>query len=117
MTTLKTIAMLAAAAAFTATPAMADNRTGEAPIASIEVTDLDLNSQSGRDTLDRRVNQAVRSLCSTNDRSATTQRRATECRIAARASAQPQVRFAILEAKGTALALNAQGSEISAPRG
>ena len=109
------ITILAAATAFVATPALANG--DQAPSASVEIADLDLNTQIDRDTLDRRVNQAIRSLCNTNDRTASAQQRATQCRLAARASAQPQVRFAILEAKGPTLALNAQAIEISEPRG
>ena len=115
MKTLNKFAVAAAAAVFAVSPALAQN--DQAPSASVEFGDLDLNSESGRDTLDRRVNQAIRSLCNTYDRTVTAQRRATQCRLAARASAQPQVRFAILEAKGPALALNAQAIEISEPRG
>jgi UrcA family protein len=111
------LAILAAATAFVATPALANGHQAPTSSASVEIADLDLNTQTDRDTLDRRVSQAIRSLCNTNDRAVSAQRRATQCRLAARASAQPQVRFAILEAKGPALALNAQAIEISEPRG
>ena len=117
MKTINKLAVVAVAAAFVASPALAQTNEGHAPSASVEIGDLDLNSESGRETLDRRVNQAIRSMCSTYDRTVSAQRRATQCRLAARASAQPQVRFAILEAKGPTLALNAQSIEISQPRG
>lgn len=117
MKSIKTIAIAAAATVFVTTPAFANPEQAQTPSASVEYDDLDLTAQSGREILDRRINRAVRSLCAAKDRSTTAQRRATQCRLAAKETAQPQVRFAILEANGTKLALNAQAIAISPPRG
>lgn len=111
------LALTAAITSFVASPAFADNNEVKTPSASVEYEDLDLNSDAGRETLDRRVNQAIRTLCNAENRGVSAQRRATQCRLAARASATPQVRFAILDAKGTTLALNSQAIQISQPQG
>jgi UrcA family protein len=53
--------LIAMLIAFSATPALA-----EAPLVAtsiVETVDLDLSSQSGQRTLDRRLNQAVKEVC------------------------------------------------------
>jgi UrcA family protein len=109
-------ALLAAfgAAAIFATPAFADST--EAPQATVRFGDLDLNSDTGVATLNRRISVAAGEVCgSFNARDLHALALAKKCRSIALESAAPQVQVAINAARsGQAYAEN--GVRVKAAR-
>ncbi|MDB5700819.1 MAG: hypothetical protein JWL66_1018 [Sphingomonadales bacterium] len=87
----KSIILLAGLATLCAVPAGA--QTVSIPVS---FAGLDLNSAVGQDVLNRRLDQAVRSICGTADARDLAATMAThKCTIVTRASAQPHLAIAI----------------------
>ncbi|MEO1489698.1 MAG: UrcA family protein [Pseudomonadota bacterium] len=89
-----TFALVAASlgVAGAATPAFATS--AEVKTETVSFADLDLSTQAGQETLDRRVNAAAKRVCDTNSASTTNRLRsydARKCLAKARASARQQV--------------------------
>lgn len=91
---IKTLVL--AAAAFAAVPALAQETTVSMKVA---YGDLDLGSAAGAATLNGRIKAAVRQVCGTgSSRSLAEFQSIHRCRVAARASALPQVNLALARA-------------------
>ena len=102
---------LITAGAIRAAPALAEPASGEVQtyVSYVKTADLDLASQSGQRTLDRRVAQAAREVCGTpSDVDLVGQNNARECRADAIAKATGE-REALLSAakRGAAVAITA----------
>ena len=101
---------LITAGAIRAAPALAEPASGEVQtyVSYVKTADLDLASQSGQRTLDRRVAQAAREVCGTpSDVDLVGQNNARDCRADAIAKATGE-REALLAAKrGAAVAITA----------
>jgi UrcA family protein len=102
---------LITAGAIKAAPALAETPSGEVQtyVSYVKTADLDLSSQSGQRTLDRRVAQAAREVCGIpSDVDLVGQNKARECREDAIAKATGE-RDALLAAakRGAAVAITA----------
>jgi UrcA family protein len=100
---------LITAGALRAAPALAEPASGEVQtyVSYVKTADLDLSSQGGQRTLDRRVAQAAREVCGTpSDVDLAGQNKARECREEAIAKASFE-RDAMLAAakRGAAVAV------------
>ena len=100
---------LITAGAIKAAPALAETPSGEVQtyVSYVKTADLDLSSQSGQRTLDRRVAQAAREVCGIpSDVDLVGQNKARECREDAIAKASSE-RDAMLAAakRGVAVAV------------
>lgn len=63
MTTIKTITAAFALTAAIAAPAVSAQAAPQGRSVTVPIADLNLNSQSGRDVLDRRIANAVETVC------------------------------------------------------
>ena len=102
---------LITAGAIKAAPALAETPSGnvETYVSYVKTSDLDLASENGRRTLDRRVAQAAREVCGTpSDVDLVGQNKARECRAEAVAKANAE-REAVLAAakRGAVIAITA----------
>lgn len=109
------VAILAPAIALAATPAAANGINASDFTATIEHKDVDLTTQGGVALLDERLKTIIRQKCANGGRDSQSRRLERQCRESAFASAEKQVRFAILEAKAEKVRL-AQGKPV-APQG
>ena len=80
--------VLGAATAVSPLPATAPDQPKQA---QVQYIDLDLSTQAGRDTLDRRVASAVRMVCRKGLTDRATSTRGNNCRRRAWAEAAPQI--------------------------
>lgn len=97
---------LATVALFASVPASAGDTIEE----KVYYSDLDLTSEAGQDTLDRRIRGAVKRVCGPIEPSAVGYLAHSACKKAAFASARSQMRVAVARAGerkaiGTSLAL------------
>ena len=102
---------LITAGAIRAAPALAEPASGEFQtyVSYVKTADLDLSSEGGQRTLDRRVSQAAREVCGIpSDVDLVGQNKARECRVEAVAKATGE-RDALLAAakRGAAVAITA----------
>ena len=102
---------LITAGAIRAAPALAEPASGEFQtyVSYVKTADLDLSSDGGQRTLDRRVAQAAREVCGIpSDVDLVGQNKARECRVEAVAQATGE-RDALLAAakRGAAVAITA----------
>jgi UrcA family protein len=82
----KVMLTIMACSLVTSTPAFADVRTIE-----VQTRDLDLGRPSGQDLLQRRIDRAVRRVCTSRvQRSASEQKDFARCQAEARADAEAQ---------------------------
>ncbi len=103
---MRTIFALAASAiAFTATPALAISPNATDFEIEIDHEDIDLSTEQGVALLDERVRTIIRRECANGGRDSTSVRLKRACRASARAAAEDQIRFAVSEARITAVRL------------
>ena len=89
---IKTLTLLAAAAAVFAAPASAESLSADIVQTEVSYADLNLSSVAGRATLEGRVRGAVRSVCGSIQGPSTAEHeRHQKCRSSALAGANAQV--------------------------
>ena len=95
---------LASIALFSSIPASAQDH----PEVRVSYTDLDLTTDAGRDTLNKRINSAVKRVCVLNDQPSGDYFGWQACRRYAYTGAHRQMRLAIAKADGrkTGIAAN-----------
>ncbi|WP_128892567.1 UrcA family protein [Erythrobacter sp. HKB08] len=96
----KTFVIAAAAIAALATPAAAM----DAPVASVDMSDLDLTQEADRDVLDQRIDRAIRNACRVRGFDAVSRKAEQRCMTAMQAEIAPKVAIAIDEARTGRLA-------------
>lgn len=96
----KTFVIAAAAFAAFATPVAAM----DAPIASVDMSDLDLSQEADRDELDQRIDRAIRNACRVRGFDAVSRKAEQRCMSAMQAEIAPKVAVAIDEARADRLA-------------
>jgi UrcA family protein len=97
---LKTLPALAALAVATALVVPTVSQAAELTTARVSYADLNLTTQFGQDTLQRRISFAARSVCDTADpRDFNFARAVAECRDGAIADAQPAFQAAVNNAR------------------
>jgi len=92
--------VLAALGSMMALPATVSAQ--EAPQVTVQTNDLDLTSEAGQRTLDRRISAAMRAVCKVSGRDLNAIRARAECRETALASASAEKERAIAMAKFSA---------------
>lgn len=108
-------ATIATSLALIAAPAAAGGMNATEFSAEIEHKDVDLTTEKGVALLDQRLKTIIRQKCTNGGRDMQSLRLERQCRETAFASAEKQVRFAVLEAKARKVRL-AQGTPV-APQG
>lgn len=99
---MKTALITAAIAATFATTAIAAPPTGEAQSTQVEYADLDLPTEKGQKTLDKRITKAARAVCAVGEQrtgSRVNRRESRECFNNAKAQVKAQFAEIIADAR------------------
>lgn len=97
------------------TPALASSPDGAVPSISVDISDLDLTTESGASRLESRLKTLINRMCVTSDRSGEAKKLERACRKTALAHAEPQARFAIRQARVNAIRLASNSPKAAAP--
>lgn len=90
-------AALATSAAISAAPVMAQDPSGDVTI-TVQTDDLDLSNPADQDTLDARVETAIRQACRSGGRDMASRQVEKACRASLSEAFAPQVEVAIADA-------------------